>query len=75
MFKEILIILLLCHSGMSQNETLSREERSDKISATKVVLAQGLAGLGQIAVNHLSGKKIILIFETFLIKNRLFFAN
>ncbi len=44
---------------MSQNETLSREERSDKISATKVVLAQGLAGLGQIAVNHLSGKKLI----------------
>jgi hypothetical protein len=54
MLKEILILLFCANLVSSHNNT--RVERSDKITGTKIAIAHGLAKLGQVAYNQLSGK-------------------
>lgn len=62
MFKHILILFLCLHlSTPSENfsNKTSRVERSDKVGATKMALATGLATLGQVALNQM-GKCLYL---------------
>ena len=54
MLKLVLIVVFLTvHLATSKKRT--RVERSDKVGAAKVAIATGLAQLGKVAYNQLSG--------------------
>ena len=54
MLKIVLIVVFLTvHLATSENRT--RVERSDKVGAAKVAIANVLAQLGKVAYNQLSG--------------------